>query len=173
DDVNLGYRQDAFGGQIGFDIGGGSSENGGAVFGVSTGYLSSAMNFAGSGDRFDIDTLNGAIYGAFQAGGLFINGLARYDRSWIEARGNLANFNVKTKANTWGGKLEAGARLGSDTFFAEPAVSIAYTKSDIDGYGTLGGRFDFDDFEGLRGKAGVKIGGATDIGESSKLVFYV
>lgn len=173
DDVNLGYRQDAFGGQIGFDIGGGSSENGGAVFGVSTGYLSSAMNFAGSGDRFDIDTLNGAIYGAFQAGGLFINGLAKYDRSWIEARGNFANFNVKTKANTWGGKLEAGARLGSDTFFAEPAVSIAYTKSDIDSYGTLGGRFDFDDFEGLRGKAGVKIGGATDIGESSKLVFYV
>ncbi|MEG3089628.1 autotransporter outer membrane beta-barrel domain-containing protein [Sphingomonas sp. PB4P5] len=172
--VDTGYRQDAFGGQIGFDVAGGASDTGGFTVGVSGGYLSSTMNFAGN-DRFEIDAVNGSVYAAFQAGGFFLNGLAKYDYAWISTRGNApqVNFNLDTKANTWGGKLEAGFRAGSDSFFFEPAASIAYTRTDLDGYGTLGGSFDFDNYTGLRGKAGARIGGTSSLGTSSKLVFYV
>jgi hypothetical protein len=172
-DVDLGYRQDAFGGQIGFDLLGTESETGGVTVGVSGGYQSSGMNFRGN-DRFDIDAVNGTVYAAFQAGGLFLNGLAKYDYAWINSRGNapVVNFNLDTKAKTWGGKVEAGFRFGSDTFFVEPAASLAYTSTDINRYGVLGGSFRFDDFTGLRGKAGARIGGSTPLGASSTLIFY-
>ncbi|MGY4398999.1 hypothetical protein ACVWZA_004211 [Sphingomonas sp. UYAg733] len=170
--VDLGYKQDAFGGQIGVDVLGSASDDGGFSIGVSGGYLSSTMNFRGYGDRFDIEAVNGTVYGAYQAGGFFINGLAKYDHAWINTRGNFAGFNLDTSANTWGGKLETGFRVGSDSFFFEPAISAAYTSTDVKDYGTLGGSFDFDNFTGLRGKAGARIGGSTGLSETSKLVFY-
>ncbi len=171
-DVDLGYKQDVFGGQIGFDLYGTRSDTGGFTVGVSGGYASSVMHFAGN-DRFQIDAVNGTLYAGFRAGGLFLNGLAKYDYAWIKNRGNapVSTFNLETKAQTWGGKVEAGFRFGSNSFFIEPAASIAYTSTDMDRYGVYGGTFDFDDFTGLRGKAGARIGGSTPVG-SSTLVFY-
>jgi hypothetical protein len=172
-DVDLGYKQDAFGGQIGADVLGSESDTGSFTVGVSGGYTSSTMNFRGN-DRFDIEAVNGTVYAGFQAGSLFVNGLAKYDHAWINTRGNapVLKFNLDTKANTWGGKLEAGFRFGSDTFFVEPAASIAYTSTDIDSYVVPGGGFRFDEFAGLRGKAGARIGGSTPLGAGSTLVFY-
>ncbi|WP_277983103.1 beta strand repeat-containing protein [Sphingomonas faeni] len=170
--VDLGYRQDAFGGQVGIDLVGDATQKSGFTLGVAGGYLSSTMNFRGYGDRFDIDAVNGTVYGGFQAGGFFVNGIAKYDYAWVNSRGTGAGFTLDTKAKTYGGKLEAGFRVGSDAFFFEPAVSAAYTKTDIDGYGVLGGQFDFEDYKGLRGKAGARIGGSSKIGETSTLVFY-
>jgi hypothetical protein len=171
--IDSSYKQDAFGGQIGFDLVGATSDTGGFTVGLSGGYLTSAMTFAGN-DRFEIDAVNAAVYGAFQSGGFFLNGLAKYDHAWIAARGNApqVNFDLDTKANTWGAKLEGGFRAGSDKLFFESAVSVAYTRTDLDGYRVLGGSFDFDKYTGLRSKAGARVGGSTPLGASSTLVFY-
>ena len=72
-----------------------------------------------------------------------------------------------------GGKVEAGVRFGSTAFFAEPLVSLAYSRISLDDVDIDGNAFDYDGFTGLRGKAGLRLGGSTDIGGGSTVAFYV
>lgn len=169
--VNTSYRQDYFGGQIGLDFGGGSGERGGFAFGVTGGYITSSMNFDGSSDRVDFDVVNAGAYAAFTSGNLFINALGKYDYYWATANSSTGGLQGKFKGDAYGGRLEAGMRFGNDSFFVEPAVSVSYLKASIDPIVQRGVRFDFDDADGLRGRAGARIGTQFDMFGSKASIY--
>lgn len=169
--TDTGYQQDYFGGQIGFDVSGGSGERGGFAAGVTGGYISSSQNFAGSADRLRFDAINGGVYGSYSAGNFFINALGKYDYYWADATASSAGFQQEFNGSAYGARAEAGLRFGNDSFFIEPAASISYIKNDFDDLNPLGTSIRFDEDEGLRGRAGGRIGGEFDI-SGSKMAVY-
>jgi len=167
---DLDYRQDYFGGQLGIDIGT-MGENGGAVFGVTGGYLNSTLRFYDA-TRFNYDAVNVGAYASLRAGGFFANGLVKYDHYWIDVNGGSNGYKDKLSGDSIGAQAEAGFRFGSDKFFAEPLASIAYVRTKLDDLQALGQVLDYDRGEGLRGKAGLRIGGTTALGGGNVMTFY-
>ena len=155
--VVLDNRQDFFGGQLGYDVGGVSGTNG-VVFGVTGGYASSTLNFRGSADRLTYDAVNGGGYVSFNAGPFFVDGLAKYEHYWMRANLPGAGIGQKFHGNSYGGKAEAGFRFGGDRFFAEPSVSVEYVRTDIDTLVSGASTLVFDKANGLRGQAGLRVG---------------
>lgn len=168
--IDLGYRQDYFGGQLGVDLGS-SGDEGGAVFGITGGYLSSVLKTRRGGDRTTYDAFNIGAYAGFTSQSFFVNALAKYDFYNIKTRSIGAGYAASIDGKAYGAQAEAGFRFGSDSFYAEPVVSIAYVKTDLDDFTALGALVDFDKLTGLRGKAGLRIGGASPLG-GGKLVYY-
>ncbi|MDO7841856.1 autotransporter outer membrane beta-barrel domain-containing protein [Sphingomonas sp. CA1-15] len=166
--ANLGYKQDAFGGQIGFDFGA-PKPAGGLVFGITGGYVSSELGFAGSPDRIRYDTINGGAYLSFVSGIVFANALGKYDYSWIDT--SFAGTRTKLHGNSYGAQGEVGVRFGGTRFFVEPVAQVAYVKTNIDTLVAPGFSFDFDERDGLRGKAGARVGAAFDLMGSKGLVY--
>ncbi len=169
--TNTGYQQDYFGGQIGFDISGGSGERGGFAFGVTGGYINSSLNFANSPDRLSFDVVNGGAYASYSAGNFFANALGKYDYYWANANAQSAGFTQDFNGGVYGARGEAGFRFGGDSFFIEPAASISYVKNDFDDLSPVGTTIGFDEADGLRGRAGGRVGGIVDLG-GSKVALY-
>lgn len=151
----LDYEQDMFGIQIGYDFG--DVAGSGSMFGVTGGYTNSVLRFTDTGDRFGYSAVNAGVYGQLASSNFFVNGIARYEKGWIDVVGRSAGFRGDLDADSWGGKLEAGARFGS-TFYLQPSVSVEYVRTSLDDLTALNTSFAFADGEGLRGKAGVRIG---------------
>ncbi|GAA0296566.1 hypothetical protein GCM10009087_02920 [Sphingomonas oligophenolica] len=163
--VNLGYKQDYFGGQMGVDFG-----SGGFAFGITGGYLNSNLNFANSADRMNFDDVNGGVYANYSAGGFFLNALAKYDHYWGSNNSLTGRYSRDLQGSVYGGKAEIGFRLGT-TLFIEPAASVSYTHTDMDDFTVASGTFGFDQQDGVRGKGGARIGYVADIGPA-KVSFY-
>ena len=163
--VNLGYKQDYFGGQIGMDFG-----SGGFAFGVTGGYLNSNLNFANSADRINFDDVNGGVYANYSMGGFFINALGKYDYYWGRNNSQTGRYSRDMKGSIYGAKAEIGYRFGT-TLFIEPAASLSYTHTDIGDFTVASGAFDFDAQDGVRGKGGARIGYTMSAGPA-KLSFY-
>lgn len=169
--VDVGYRQDAFGAQIGLDVIG-DAGSGGAIVGVTGGYLNSTTRFtAGGGDRFDIDALNVGAYAGFRGGAFFVNGLGKVDFYSVDRRSPVAGLDREDRTHAWGGKVETGFRLGSGRLFAEPVVSVAYSQASLGRFTVDDAAFDYDRSEGLRGRAGLRVGGHADV-EGAVIGFY-
>lgn len=168
--ANLGFAQDSFGGQLGYDIGG-IGENGGLLFGITGGYQNSRINLAGTDNHGEFDSVDIGAYGTFKAGPFFINGLAKYDHGWGHAGSVILGYSDRLKSESWGGQIDVGARFGGEGLFAEPIASIAYVRTSLDRLHALDTRFDFDSFNGLRGKAGLKVGGTTEMAGQA-VTFY-
>ncbi|RHW18907.1 hypothetical protein D1610_01835 [Sphingomonas gilva] len=170
--TDTGFEQDYFGGQLGFDIGGGSGEQGGFAFGVTGGYINSSLNFAGTADRVTFDAANAGVYASYSSGNFFFNALGKYDYYWADVDSPSAGFSQSFEGDAYGGRAEAGIRFGSDSFFVEPAASISYVKTDFDDFGVFGTDVSFEEDDGLRGRAGARIGGQLDM-FGSKAAFYL
>ncbi len=169
--VNTGFKQDYFGGQAGIDISGGSGERGGFAFGVTGGYTNSSMNFGRSPDSLNFDVANVGAYASYSSGNIFFNALGKYDFYWADANAASANFQQDFKGGVYGLRGEAGIRFGDDGFFIEPAASISYVKNDFDQLRPLGTTVDFDADDGLRGRAGGRIGGEFNMGGAVMAVY--
>jgi outer membrane autotransporter protein len=168
--VGTSYRQDAFGGQLGFDLGGTSGESA-FVFGVTGGYVNSELTFRSSADRTSYNAVNGGVYASFVSGNVFANALAKYDYLWINSRSPAANFNDRYHGQSYGAQGELGIRFGSDAFYAEPIVSASYVRTNLDTPDVTNATLDFDNLDGLRGKAGLRIGSAFNTGASRAVVY--
>ncbi|WP_157216687.1 autotransporter outer membrane beta-barrel domain-containing protein [Flavisphingomonas formosensis] len=167
---DVSYRQDYFGGQIGADFGT-LGDKGGLVFGATGGYISSKLNFTGSPDRASYEAFNLGLTASYVSGGLFLNGLAKYDFYRIRSTGAEAGYFDKLHGKGYGVQGEIGYRFGSDRFFAEPVASLAFVRTDLDDLAGANAVVDFDKMDGLRGKLGLRAGGSAAIG-ASKGVFY-
>ena len=163
--VDLGYKQDYFGGQMGVDFG-----SGGFAYGVTGGYLNSNLNFARSADRMNFDAVNAGIYVSYSAGGFFLNALGKYDHYWGSNHSLTGGYSRDIKGSVYGGTAEIGYRLGKDLFI-EPAASISYTHDDMDDVTVVAGSFVFGGDDGVRGKAGARIGYVAEI-DATTLSFY-
>ena len=67
--VDLGYRQDDFGGQLGVDLAGGSAE--GFRFGFTGGYQNSNLRFETGSDGLSYDGFNVGAYGQLRSGDFY------------------------------------------------------------------------------------------------------
>lgn len=169
--VDTGFRQDYFGGQAGFDLGGGSGERGGFAVGVTGGYINSTMHFAGT-NRLNFDAANAGVYASYSTGNVFANVLAKYDHYWADLHDQTAGIQQSFKGHSYGARGEVGLRFGSDSFFVEPAASLSYVKTKLDNFAVLGTQLAFDEDAGLRGRAGARVGGQFNL-FGSKGAFYL
>lgn len=165
---DTGYRQDRYGGQLGYDLAGRSGN--GVSFGVTGGYLSSTLR--GAGDRVKFDAVNGGGYVSFASNGFFANLLGKYDRYWVKASDRTLDYTGRFDGSAYGAQGELGYRLGSASLFVEPTVTLAYTRIDLDDLKVLGQVVDFEHADGLRGKAGARVGAVTGLGNGNRMVIY-
>jgi outer membrane autotransporter protein len=168
--VDLSYKQDTFGGQIGLGIGAGG--DGAIAFGVTGGYQSSDVSFAGSADGARFDAVNAGAYASFQTGTIFANVLGKYDYYWIDANSPSSGLGDKLHGKSYGVQGELGIRIGGESFYAEPVATLAYVRTDLNDLRSQGATIDFDRFDGLRGKAGLRIGSKMDLGNGATAVIY-
>ena len=165
-----GYDQDYYGFQLGMDLGAPVGDEGGFNFGVTGGYQNSTMSFANTADRLKLNAVNGGVYASFTSGIFFVNALGKYDYYWGENISPAGLYRADVNGSVWGAKAEAGLRFGHDLFI-EPAVSVSWTNSDFDDLGLPSGNFAIDDEDGLRGKAGARVGYVTQMG-AAKVTIY-
>lgn len=170
--VDLSYRQDAYGAQLGMDIGSRDMGSGNFVFGVTGGYLNSDLTFTHSADRVNYSVANLGAYASYVSGSLFANVLGEYDYIWANSKSPFAGYADKFHGMSYGAQGEVGFRLGGDRFYAEPVATIAYVRTDLKDIHALGQTIDFDNLDGLRGKAGLRVGSKMDMGGGSVAVLY-
>lgn len=170
--IDTGFKQDYFGGQVGVDLGGSSGDRGGFAFGVTGGYISSAMKFANSPDSVNFSSVNGGVYGAYTSGNFFVNALGKYDYYWADVTGRTGGFHKNQKGASYGARGEVGMRFGSDSFFVEPAASISYVHTKFDDFSVMGTTVDFDSDNGLRGRFGGRVGGQFALGNGPIMAVY-
>lgn len=170
--VDTGFKQDYFGGQVGVDLGGSSGDRGGFAFGVTGGYISSAMKFANSPDSVNFSSVNGGVYGAYTSGNFFVNALGKYDYYWADVTGRSGGFHKNLNGASYGARGEVGMRFGSDSFFVEPAASLSYVHTKFDDFSVMGTTVDFDSENGLRGRFGGRVGGQFALGNGPIMAVY-
>ena len=169
--LNSGLVQDFGGVQLGLDIGGGAGERGGFAFGVTGGYMASELNLRGA-DEVSFDTANAGVYGSFSSGNLFANVIGKYDHYWADVDMASIGFGQSINGSSYGARGEVGFRFGSDSFFVEPAASISWVNTSFDDFTAFGTQVSFEEDDGLRGRAGARIGGMLPM-LGSTTSFYV
>ena len=167
--VDLGYKQDYFGGQIGIDLGA-PAGTGAFNFGVTGGYINSVLKFGNSRDRIRFNDVNGGVYASFNSGVFFANALGKYDYYWGRNDSVSGRYDRDLHGSVYGGKAEVGFRLGH-SLWLEPSASASYIHSDFRDFGVPSGQFTFDDADGIRGKGGARAGFTTDMGDA-KITLY-
>ncbi|MCW4460965.1 hypothetical protein OK349_04545 [Sphingomonas sp. BT-65] len=149
--VDLGYQQDSFSTQFGYGAGGGA-----LTLGVTAGYGNSSLTFDGSADRAQYDAWNGGAYAALRTGRFHASAIAKYDHYAIDLSLPSLDGKAETSGSAFGARIEAGMRLGSARFHAEPRVSLSYQRVAIDPL-ALSALTRFDAWDGGRGTAGLRI----------------
>ena len=167
----LDNTQDFFGGQVGYDFGGVTGRDA-FVFGVTGGYANSTLAYRNTADRLGYQAINGGAYASINAGPFFLGGLGKYEHYWIDVVTPSVGIRQKLDGNSYGGRAEAGLRFGSKGIFLEPAASIEYVHTDIDALNVAPATFDAEGAEGLRGKAGARLGVERTSGANT-MTFYV
>lgn len=155
--ADLGYKQDVFGTQFGVDSGGT-----GFSFGVTGGYASSTMTFRGSADRVNFDAVNAGLYAGARKGMFFADALAKYDHYLLHTSLGSVGERARSNGDGYGGRIEAGLRLGSGSVHVEPSVSVSWAFVDLDPL-ALGETVSFADRAGGRATAGLKLGKGFDL----------
>ena len=151
--ADLSWEQEHQGFQTGFDL-----RNGGALWGLTTGMMTSSMRLD-AGSSADYAGFNVGAYGAWTAGRFFINGLVKADVYEVEALMPTVPLYESFDGTTWGARIEAGARMGGDRgWFIEPVTRLSWVSADLDGFSGQGASFEFDEGRSLRGEAGLRIG---------------
>ena len=131
-----------------------------------------AAQFANSPDRVNYSTVNIGAYAGYVSGRLFANALAKYDYLWVKSISPSAGYADRFHGMSYGAQGEAGFRLGNDRFYAEPVATIAYVRTDLNDLHALGATVDFDNLDGLRGKAGLRVGSKMEIGGGAVAIVY-
>lgn len=171
--IKTGYRQDYYGGQVGFDLAGKATDKGGMLFGVTGSYISSHLNGRGSTDRSQLGSVELGAYASFLSGPLFANVLGQYGHDRISTRNTTLGYKDRLNGDSFGAAAQVGVHLGTDRLYVEPMATLSYVSTDIGNLRALDQTVDFDKRDGLRGKFGGRIGSAIDMKGGGKAVLYV
>ncbi|WP_109355686.1 hypothetical protein [Sphingorhabdus sp. EL138] len=169
---DLDYSQDFFGLQAGYDL---ASEAGdGFAAGVTTGYLSSNIRFTSRGNSARFEVFNIGLSASYSSGGFYADGLIKYDI----INGNLndpraGGFRGDADGDALGIRAQVGYRFGNDGFFIEPQVSLDYQETSLDDIVIEDIRFDFGSIDGLRGIAGLRLGGKSQRANGTGIGYYL
>uniref|UniRef100_UPI0035CABFB2 beta strand repeat-containing protein n=1 Tax=uncultured Sphingomonas sp. TaxID=158754 RepID=UPI0035CABFB2 len=170
--VALDYHQSYYGAQIGYDIGGIASDAGGTVFGVTASYINSRLDSRSSADRSALDTLSLGAYASFVSNRFFASGIVQFAHDWVKTGNSQLAWSAQMTSDLYGGAITAGYRLGTDNFYVEPLASLSAVHASLGSLSAFGQSIDFDGENGVRGKAGARIGGAKPLKGGGKVVFY-
>jgi trimeric autotransporter adhesin len=169
---DLGFQQDYFGGQAGFDFGGSAGDDGNFALGVTGGYINSRVNFADVTDHLSFDAFNGGAYATVNSGSLFVSVLGKYDYYKANSTSQSGQYAAKFKGDAYGAQAEIGFRLGSDTFFVEPIGTIAYVRTNLNDLDIQNAVIDFRNADGFRGKLGARMGASIAGSGANAIVLY-
>ncbi|AMK26238.1 hypothetical protein [Sphingobium sp. TKS] len=153
---NLDIRDSWTGAQLGFDWGQGDWS-----VGLTGGYVGQQGRVKATGDEIKLDGANiGAYFRYRSASGFFAHVLAKLDRFSVKYDLQGAASARKFDGTSYGIQAEAGYRLDMGRAFIEPAVSIAWSHSDLDGIKGAAGGFDasFHNVGSAYGRAGARAG---------------
>ncbi len=169
-DTNLDYEQDFFGFQGGGDYKLGDS----LTLGVTGGYLSSSFRQDLTGTRAVFDVLNIGLSASFETDGFFADALLKYD----SISGDLSDpaqggFTGQLDGQAFGARIDAGYRIGGERFYVEPRVSLNLQRTDLDDLIVEAASFEFDNLNGLRGTAGIRLGGYGKTGGSTRIGYFL
>ncbi|MEO0688711.1 MAG: autotransporter outer membrane beta-barrel domain-containing protein [Pseudomonadota bacterium] len=170
-DIALDYSQDYFGFQMGAEFGPGATDEG-AFYGATAGYLSSDLGFDGLADGVRYDAFNLGLYAGYRKDGFFAHGLAKYDFINAGIDGQSVGYSAEVDGGSIGVRAEAGYRWESGSFFIEPSASLEYQSTNLDDFSALGADFDLATVDGLRGQAGARLGGESNLSNGSTLTYY-
>lgn len=169
---DLGFQQDYFGGQAGFDFGGKAGDDGNFAFGVTGGYINSHLKFNGVTDEVAFDAFNGGAYATINSGSLFISVLGKYDYYKANSESQSGQYIADIDGDAYGAQAEIGFRIGSDSLFIEPVGTIAYVRTNLDDLVVQASRIEFIDDDGLRGKLGARLGASFPSAMLNTVVLY-
>jgi outer membrane autotransporter protein len=170
--VSLDYDQSYLGFQLGYEMGFGERGQG-TTIGVTAGYLNSNLNFDGFADRVHYEAFNIGIYAGYQSDGFFANALIKNDFIGGDITATAPGYGADVDGNVFGVRLEAGYRWESEKLFVEPIASLEYQNASIDDVTALGASFNYSNWDGLRGSAGLRAGTEVDVGAGSTLTAYL
>ena len=155
DTFDISYERDFTGFQGGIDM-----RLGQAVVGITAGWGDAELEFDASGNTLEADVMNLGVYGEFRSGSFFVNGLGKFD--WLDIETDPgAGAGAEFDASVHGAQLNGGFRWGSGGgFYAEPSIGIAWVGADIDSYESALATVDFEGADSVRGRAGLRVGGA-------------
>lgn len=169
-DAVLDYSQEYFGFQAGYDIGGGEPLS----FGLTAGYLSSQMKLKANGNHADFDVFNLGASASFRQGGFYVDALVKYD--FISGDLNdpsQGGFDGEADGDAYGAHLKLGYRSGDEGLQFEPYGSLEFQQTDLDDLAIADQAFLFDSIDGLRGIAGLRIGGQSSRSDSTVIGYYL
>jgi hypothetical protein len=167
--VDLDYEQDLLGAQIGLDIV--APAESGLRLGATAGYVRSDTALAG-GDALELSALNAGLYGGWNSGVFYVNGLVKYETLTDAGARSPSNFDVELNGNGFSASVEAGMRFGSGSWFFEPSAALTHTDFQLDAIDVPGAQVQFGGGDWLRGKAGLRAGASLPVGGASRLGLY-
>lgn len=170
-DIALDYDQDFFGFQMGAEFGPATSGDG-AFYGVTAGYQSSNIDFDAASDGIDYDVFNLGAYAGYQEDAFFAHALVKYDFINAEMDGQSIGYTADVDGGSIGVRAEAGYRWETGSLFVEPSASLEYQSTSLDDFSALGASFELENLDGLRGIAGVRLGGDSKVGNDTVLTYY-
>lgn len=151
--ANLKYETDRIGAQGGVNFGAGP------VFGVTGGYQRARVDFA-SGTQAVLGGYNVGAYALFGGPqGLYAELLAKADFFDVKLENSTLFAADPTDGRSYGAEGELGWRFAWGGAAVDVGAGLAYVRSELDAIDVDGGRFEFDEMESLRGRAGVRITG--------------
>jgi hypothetical protein len=163
---NLGTDED----YRGFQMGGDQLSANHWLWGFTGGYMDQNGRFraldpvTGTGggvvhNDVDLTGWNVGVYGGWNSGGFFLNGLIKGD--WFSADINMQSAGVRrdVDGDSWGAKGEMGFRWGGPSFYLEPIADVDWISTHIDSVTMAGATFNWSDATSSKGELGARIGG--------------
>ncbi|MBD2840859.1 hypothetical protein [Erythrobacter rubeus] len=170
EDADLSYSQDFFGVQTGVDFDAAT----GLVLGITGGYSSSSFRQDAGGSTVLFDALNIGVGASYASGGFYAEALAKFDSITGDFSDPVRrDFAADIDANAFGVRIETGYRFGSDALYAEPRISLDLQRTDLDDLAFPGQAFEFDNVDGFRGTAGLRLGGYRQSSGNTTIGYYL
>lgn len=162
---DVSYDSNTYGFQGGLDM-----KTGPWVAGLTAGYAGQDMRFAATNDKTQMQGYNVGAYAGISSGGAYITVLAKYNDDRIQM-GSLYTAPIDFAAHTYGGEIDLGYRFGlGSTFFVEPIGSFSYSRTHFDDISGYNSSFDFTQYTGEEGKAGLRFGASMGSWMGAKVV---
>ena len=161
------YDEDRQSYLAGIDLWAGA-EGSGLSGGVLAGYHRGTFDFRNSADESGTETVLAGVYARYRRGPLFANVVAQYARHWLRFEAEQLAIDERSTGSSIGARLEAGYRIGSDSWYFEPIASVAVHKQRLNSFAVDNQTLELSGRSGARVSVGARSGASlTKLGEST------
>ena len=141
-----------------------STEPASFAWGLTAGYGDVRLDFVSHDNLIALDGFNIGAYGGVSAGAFYANALVKLDRFSANADLQEMTTQVDFDGQALGVQGEVGARFDAGGWTVEPQASVAWVKTELDGFEVAGSEIEFDDAISLEGRVGVRVSTTATVG---------